>query len=447
MRAIVKALLRSIRALKDAVLLTVFCVSVFGLVGYQLFHGTMRQKCIRIAGTLDIPPDSLFLNVSAFANFSNLNKIAQCETAAASGDFLLLNLAFAPVGKSCTLKKKKNCSVKRQWSYAEKSILNATINYTKKLFQPHANNSDPALYRTRNQCAREGSLNTTTNLSRQYMTNFFNIGPTERLGFDPGDSESKLTHFQADVSNWNFSTEVKISVLAADVDCLQRIGNNSNDVWMELLNFGDQHLDRWNGARQYIIRFQVRVLRYNGSYLSYPFLYYSEMDEKDLPERNLTEWMEDEENQCKVEPKTVVFFHPGSPDRPVPEPIYCSMSGRFVQRVVFLCCRFFRHQRYCNWVVFFALLYETIRLCRRLPAEVLHQYCPGLVIQFNQLRRLHRSSSCVSSSEKLMNFTHLHNSCIRNRDHHILLIMTGNAHKESCDKLLSLVLVRDRDYT
>ena len=40
-----------------------------------------------------------------------------------------------------------------------------------------------------------------------------------------------------------------------------------------------------------------------------------------------------------------------------------------------------------------------------------------------------------------MNFVHFHNSCTRNCDHHILLIMTGNAHKESCNKL-SLILVR-----
>ena len=42
-----------------------------------------------------------------------------------------------------------------------------------------------------------------------------------------------------------------------------------------------------------------------------------------------------------------------------------------------------------------------------------------------------------------MNFMHFHNSSTRKCDHHdhILLIMTGNAHKESCHKL-SLILVR-----
>ena len=42
-----------------------------------------------------------------------------------------------------------------------------------------------------------------------------------------------------------------------------------------------------------------------------------------------------------------------------------------------------------------------------------------------------------------MNFMPFLNSSTRNCDHHILLIMTGNAHKESYHKLL-LVLVREQ---
>ena len=39
---------------------------------------------------------------------------------------------------------------------------------------------------------------------------------------------------------------------------------------------------------------------------------------------------------------------------------------------------------------------------------------------------------------------HFHNSCTRNCDHHIFLIITGNAHKDSCHKLL-LILVRKQE--
>ena len=42
-----------------------------------------------------------------------------------------------------------------------------------------------------------------------------------------------------------------------------------------------------------------------------------------------------------------------------------------------------------------------------------------------------------------MNFMHFHSSCTQNCEHHILLIMTGKAHKESCNKL-SLILVRKK---
>ena len=49
----------------------------------------------------------------------------------------------------------------------------------------------------------------------------------------------------------------------------------------------------------------------------------------------------------------------------------------------------------------------------------------------------------MSSSENLMNFMLFHNSDTRNYDYHILLLMTSNVHKESCLKLL-LILVREK---
>ena len=38
---------------------------------------------------------------------------------------------------------------------------------------------------------------------------------------------------------------------------------------------------------------------------------------------------------------------------------------------------------------------------------------------------------------------HFHNSFTRNGDHNILLIIIGNAHKESRHKLLLLILVKE----
>ena len=42
----------------------------------------------------------------------------------------------------------------------------------------------------------------------------------------------------------------------------------------------------------------------------------------------------------------------------------------------------------------------------------------------------------------LMNFMHFHHSSTPNCDHHILLTMTGDAHKGFCHKLL-LIFVRE----
>lgn len=47
LRSIVQALLHSIRALKDAIVLTMFFLTVYSLIGYQLFNGTFRNKCVQ----------------------------------------------------------------------------------------------------------------------------------------------------------------------------------------------------------------------------------------------------------------------------------------------------------------------------------------------------------------------------------------------------------------
>ena len=83
------------------------------------------------------------------------------------------------------------------------------------------------------------------------------------------------------------------------------------------------------------------------------------------------------------------------------------------------------------------------RFCRRHPAQTLCQKCPGLVFRFNRPSRFHPFGSCVSSTNKLMSFMHFHNFCTLNCDHHILLIMTGNAQKE-CGHELLLLLVREQ---
>lgn len=43
LRCIVSALIESVKALKDVMILTVFCLSVFALIGLQLFMGHLQE--------------------------------------------------------------------------------------------------------------------------------------------------------------------------------------------------------------------------------------------------------------------------------------------------------------------------------------------------------------------------------------------------------------------
>ncbi|NWV10028.1 SCN5A protein, partial [Ptilonorhynchus violaceus] len=47
LKVIVGALIQSVKKLADVMILTVFCLSVFALIGLQLFKGNLRQKCIK----------------------------------------------------------------------------------------------------------------------------------------------------------------------------------------------------------------------------------------------------------------------------------------------------------------------------------------------------------------------------------------------------------------
>ncbi|XP_038576385.1 sodium channel, voltage-gated, type I-like, alpha [Micropterus salmoides] len=47
LKTIVGALFQSVKKLANVMILTVFCLSVFALIGLQLFMGTLKQKCVR----------------------------------------------------------------------------------------------------------------------------------------------------------------------------------------------------------------------------------------------------------------------------------------------------------------------------------------------------------------------------------------------------------------
>ncbi|XP_020653693.3 sodium channel protein type 4 subunit alpha isoform X4 [Pogona vitticeps] len=47
LKTIVGALIQSVKKLSDVMILTVFCLAVFALIGLQLFMGNLRQKCVK----------------------------------------------------------------------------------------------------------------------------------------------------------------------------------------------------------------------------------------------------------------------------------------------------------------------------------------------------------------------------------------------------------------
>ncbi|XP_059783175.1 sodium channel protein type 3 subunit alpha isoform X12 [Balaenoptera ricei] len=64
LKTIVGALIQSVKKLSDVMILTVFCLSVFALIGLQLFMGNLRNKCLQWP-----PSDSAFeTNTTSFFN-------------------------------------------------------------------------------------------------------------------------------------------------------------------------------------------------------------------------------------------------------------------------------------------------------------------------------------------------------------------------------------------
>uniref|UniRef100_A0A8C4DWK7 Sodium channel protein n=1 Tax=Dicentrarchus labrax TaxID=13489 RepID=A0A8C4DWK7_DICLA len=67
LKTIVGALIQSVKKLADVMILTVFCLSVFALIGLQLFMGNLRQKCVLM------PPLLLSNHTSDFDFYEYIN--------------------------------------------------------------------------------------------------------------------------------------------------------------------------------------------------------------------------------------------------------------------------------------------------------------------------------------------------------------------------------------
>uniref|UniRef100_A0A8C7D6Z5 Sodium channel protein n=1 Tax=Oncorhynchus kisutch TaxID=8019 RepID=A0A8C7D6Z5_ONCKI len=74
LKTIVGALIQSVKKLSDVMILTVFCLSVFALVGLQLFMGNLRNKCLRIPlNSTNLFDDSVDFNGTDLNKTSSFN--------------------------------------------------------------------------------------------------------------------------------------------------------------------------------------------------------------------------------------------------------------------------------------------------------------------------------------------------------------------------------------
>ncbi|XP_053732384.1 sodium channel, voltage-gated, type I-like, alpha isoform X1 [Synchiropus splendidus] len=75
LKTIVAALFQSVKKLSDVMILTVFCLSVFALIGLQLFMGLLQHKCVRwplnedLVQQLNISQE-IFHNLSVFIEYA-----------------------------------------------------------------------------------------------------------------------------------------------------------------------------------------------------------------------------------------------------------------------------------------------------------------------------------------------------------------------------------------
>ncbi|XP_072274369.1 sodium channel protein type 2 subunit alpha-like isoform X2 [Pyxicephalus adspersus] len=72
LKTIVGALIQSVKKLSDVMILTVFCLSVFALIGLQLFMGHLRNKCVRWPPEYE-PNITSYFNASYGMNGSYIN--------------------------------------------------------------------------------------------------------------------------------------------------------------------------------------------------------------------------------------------------------------------------------------------------------------------------------------------------------------------------------------
>ncbi|NWH72534.1 SCN5A protein, partial [Piaya cayana] len=75
LKIIVGALIQSVKKLANVMILTVFCLSVFALIGLQLFKGNLRRKCVRNSTEFDEISDYIKKKWDSYEVFANYTEL------------------------------------------------------------------------------------------------------------------------------------------------------------------------------------------------------------------------------------------------------------------------------------------------------------------------------------------------------------------------------------
>ncbi|XP_051761104.1 sodium channel, voltage-gated, type I-like, alpha isoform X2 [Ctenopharyngodon idella] len=71
LKTIVGALIQSVKKLSDVMILTLFCLSVFALVGLQLFMGVLKQKCVFNSSIIPLKAEDCYSSDSCMEYINN----------------------------------------------------------------------------------------------------------------------------------------------------------------------------------------------------------------------------------------------------------------------------------------------------------------------------------------------------------------------------------------
>ncbi|XP_076808311.1 sodium channel protein type 3 subunit alpha-like isoform X3 [Clavelina lepadiformis] len=349
LRAIVKALLRSIRALKDAVVLTVFCVSVFALIGYQLFHGTMRHKCVRQAGTLKLPPDSLFL----YSNISTL----PCNSTSNTSNMPLL----FPVGKQLSLvygEKALSSHNENQvldtgdgksWSNEDMVLLKTVLNIAKLslhgsyLLQKNLSQISSMCFESKNMRLHINATSSLLNIFHK-ASHDYSLEDTSAetdLNFENWNctKSNVLSNITSPPQKYPVVCTLNVVIRFSSVSCLGgfHTSTTDDDQWQEILEYGRKKVPRWN-TRDFVIQFQFlsEMTNFTTNWKK-SFIYFSEINWDDMEYASKEKWKNDIENYFMVEPNSGLYFYHNSSNRPALEPIYCTIAENDVCPLGYKC--------------------------------------------------------------------------------------------------------------